>query len=673
MSNATTARAPVTPLVVHDPFMSVWSWSDTATDTWPAHWTGKQNQMSGMLHVDGTAWRFMGLDSHMAAAVPAMTQVGREVTPLRTIYRFAAAGVELQLTFTSPMLPDDLELLGRPVSYIDIAVRSTDGGEHATSVYYDFSANWTVGDAETELSWGRHRAGQVEALFMGAAEQRPLKRSGDEVQIEWGYLFVSSVPGLPVSSSFGEHNTLRDDFARTGRIADRDGVRAGRPLRMPAGSTDKATAFCVDLGQVGSSSKTWGLVVAYDQIWALSYFDRRLRPYWSRNGQSAIGLIEAAWAERESVLQRVAAFDAGLIADLEASGGEIYARLGILAFRQCLGAHILAEDFGGDLLHFSKEGSSNGSMGTVDLTYPGAPFFLHFKPELLEAQMRPVLAYAKSGRWPFPYAPHDVGHYPWANGQNYGGGDRTEHDQMPVEESGNMLILAGALAQRTGDTALAEEFWTELTSWAQYLLDSGLDPENQLCTDDFAGHMPHNANLAIKAVLGIGAYGQLCEKLGKTVEAERYLATAREWAARWEQLADDGVGYRLAFDQNGTWSQKYNLVWDKILGLNLFDERIAHKEMAVYRSKLNTYGLPLDSRKAYTKLDWLVWSACVTGKQDDFDAMLAPLADWLDAAPQRVPLSDWFETDTGKQPNDHGFWARSVVGGIYIKLLIDKT
>ena len=212
MSNATTARAPVIPLVVHDPFMSAWSWSDTATDTWPAHWTGKQNQMSGMLHVDGTAWRFMGRDSHMAAAVPAMTQVGREVTPLRTIYRFAAGGVELQLTFTSPMLPDDLELVGRPVSYIDIAVRSTDGGEHATSVYYDFSANWTVGDAETELSWGRHRAGQVEALFMGAAEQRPLKRSGDEVQIEWGYLFVSSVPGLPVSSSFGEHNTLRDDL-----------------------------------------------------------------------------------------------------------------------------------------------------------------------------------------------------------------------------------------------------------------------------------------------------------------------------------------------------------------------------------------------------------------------------------------------------------------------------
>ena len=673
MSKATTARAPVTPLVLHDPFMSVWSWSDTLTDTWPGHWTGKRQEMSGLARIDGKAWRFLGRTTSMAEPVPEMEQVLREVTPLRTIYRFAASGVELTLSFTSPLLPDDLELLGRPVSYVDIAVRGTDGNDHAVSLYFDWGANWAVGEAETELSWGRHRAGPVEALFVGAAEQRPLKRSGDEVQVEWGYLFASSEPGVPVHGAFGDALALREGFANSGMIPDRDDVRDARPLRMPAGSTHKVTAFARDLGTVGSAMQSWNLLVAFDQVWALTYFDRRLRPYWSRNGQSAIGLIETAWAERDAVLKRVEAFDAALIADLEASGGEIYARLGILAFRQCLGAHIMAEDFGGDLLHFSKEGSSNGSMGTVDLTYPGAPFFLHFNPALLEAQMRPVLAYAKSGRWPFPYAPHDVGHYPWANGQNYGGGDRTEHHQMPVEESGNMLILAGALAQKTGSTALAEEFWAELTSWADYLVRSGLDPENQLCTDDFAGHMPHNANLAIKAILGIGAFGQLCERLGRAEDAARYLATARDWAQRWAQMADDGASYRLAFDQPGTWSQKYNLVWDRILGLNLFDPAIAEKELAHYRTRLNRYGLPLDSRKAYTKLDWLVWSACLSGRQDDFDAMLAPLAGWLDDAPQRVPLSDWFETDTGKQPGGHGFWARSVVGGIYIKLMLDKS
>lgn len=673
MSTATTARVPVTPLVLHDPFMSVWSWTESPTDSWPKHWTGKRQEMAGLVRIDGKPFRFMGRQAHMAEAVPAMEQVSREVTPLRTIYRFAAAGIELTLTFTSPLLPDDLELLGRPASYIDIAVRAIDGHEHSVAAYFDWGANWAVGEAETELTWGRHKAGPVEALFVGAAEQRPLVRSGDEVQIEWGYLFVSSQPGRAANGAFGDAQALREGFAQTGTIPDRDDVRYTRPVRMPAGSNDKVTAFATDLGQVGTAGQGWNLVVAYDQVWALTYFDRRLRPYWSRNGQSAIGLIETAWAERESVLRRVVEFDARLVPELEASGGEIYARLGILAFRQCLGAHILAEDFGGDLLHFSKESSSNGSMGTVDLTYPGAPFFLHFNPALLEAQMRPVLAYAKSGRWPFPYAPHDVGRYPWANGQNYGGGDRTDHDQMPVEESGNMLILAAALARRTGSTALAEEFFDQFQNWADYLVKSGLDPENQLCTDDFAGHMPHNANLAIKATLGIAAFGQLCQTLGRTADADRYLATARDWARRWEEMARDGDSYRLAFDQPGSWSQKYNLVWDRILDLNLFDTRIAETELAFYRGQFNRYGLPLDSRKAYTKLDWLVWSACLTGRQEDFDAMLAPLAGWLDDSPERVPLSDWFETDSGVQAPGGGFLARSVVGGIYIKLMIDKA
>lgn len=672
MSNASTGRAPATPLILHDPFLSVWSRGDTLTDDWPVHWTGREQQMSGLLRIDGTAYRFIGRSNRMADPVPAMQQVSREVTPLRSIYRFAAAGIELTLTFTNPLLPDDLELLGRPVSYVDLSVRSTDGQAHTVSAYYDWSAAWSVGNQETELTWGRHRADDVEALFMGAAQQQPLKRSGDQVQIEWGYLYLSSEPGRMVQSAFGDDHFLREQFALTGTIRSRDDVRATRPLRMPAGSTDKVTAFATDLGSVGTSPSHWSLLLAYDQIWAMTYFDRRLRPYWSRNGESAIGLVEQSWRERADVLARVAAFDASLIADLEAAGGEIYARLGILAFRQCLGAHILVEDFGGQLLHFSKESSSNGSMGTVDLTYPGAPFFLHFNPALLEAQLRPVLAYAQSGRWPFPYAPHDVGQYPWANGQNYGGGDRTEHDQMPLEESGNMLILVAALAQRSGSTALSEEFFAELTNWADYLVASGLDPQNQLCTDDFAGHMPHNANLAIKAILGIGAFGQLCAAMGKAAQAEPYLQTARQWAAQWESMARDGDGYRLAFDQPGSWSQKYNLVWDRILGLDLFDPQIAERELALYRGKFNKYGLPLDSRAAYTKLDWLVWSACLTGKQDDFDAMLVPLANWLDNAPVRVPLSDWFETNTGLLATGGGFWARSVVGGVFIKLMIDR-
>lgn len=652
--------------------MNVWSHDDLATGAWPKHWTGKRQEICALARIDGRLYRCLGGAITLDEPVPAMQQLDRRITPLTTAYRFAADGVELTLSFISPMLPDDLGLIGRPVSYVDLAVKPTDGRTHTVEVYLDYGASWAVGDAETEIAWGRHAAGEVEALFLGAAQQQPLRRSGDEVQIEWGYLFVSADPAAPRSGSFGDALTLRQQFAAAGRLDRRDDAREVRPLRMPASSSDKVLALSHSFGAV-SAEVTWHTLVAYDQVWAATYFDRRLRPYWSRNGEAAIGLIETAWAERATIMARVAAFDSSLISELVASGGEVYARLGTLAYRQCLAAHLLVADFDGTLLHFSKENSSNGSMATVDVTYPAAPFFLHFNPALLRAQLWPVLDYAASGRWPFRFAPHDVGRYPWANGQNYGGGDRTERDQMPVEECGNMLILVGALARRTGETDLAERFYDVLKTWADYLVEHGLDPANQLCTDDFAGHMPHNANLAIKAIIGVGAFGQLAARLGRNGDAERYSAVARDWARRWPEMARDTEAYRLAFDQPGSWSQKYNLIWDRVLELDLFSPTIADAEMALYRTKLNRYGLPLDSRAAYTKLDWLVWSACLTGRQADFDTLLAPVTTWLDDAPARVPLSDWYETDTGTQPHNHGFFARSVVGGVFFKLLIDKT
>jgi hypothetical protein len=683
-----TGRAPATPLIVHDPFMSVWSITDQLTDSWPTHWTGQNQSMCGMVRIDGTAYRFMGLTTRSGQAVPAMRQTRREVGVLDTTYAFEAGGVELVLTFTTPSLPDDLEVMARPVSYVDLSFRAIDGSEHLVEAYLDWSTNWAIGVAERPVVWGRHRAGLVEAMFVGAAEQQPLNRSGDEVQIDWGYLLVSAEPGSDTASAFGDALTLREGFAGTGQIEERDDVRAGRPLGMPAighrGPNLRAdgihqdrqnynvSAWSMPTRPLGMDAQEWHLVVGYDQVFSIEYFRRQLRPFWSRNGLSAIGLVEAAWRDRNRLCARARSFGADLLNKLNGAGGDVYARIGLLAFRQTLGGHALVADTSGKLLYFSKENGSNGCLGTVDLTYPSAPFFLYLAPELLEAQMRPICEYAAGGRWPYPYAPHDVGQFPLANGQVYGGGELTERNQMPYEESGNMLILAAALAEETGSDAFVREFWPLLETWAGYLANSGIDPDNQLCTDDFAGHLPHNANLSLKAIIGLGAYGLLCRRLGKSDEAERFAAIARKWAGEWAGLAGDGEGYRLAFDQPGTWSQKYNLIWDRILGLGLFPAEIADREVAHYRTRANRFGMPLDNRAQYTKLDWLVWSACLTGRQDDFDAMLAPLANWLEGTPDRVPLSDWFDTETGKQIGVGGFRARPVVGGVFIKLLLDR-
>jgi hypothetical protein len=300
--------------------------------------------------------------------------------------------------------------------------------------------------------------------------------------------------------------------------------------------------------------------------------------------------------------------------------------------------------------------------------YPSSPMFLFLNPKLVEAQLEPVARYAETSHWKFLFAPHDLGVYPLANGQLYGGGEVSEDDQMPVEESGNMILMFAALAHAEQDTAYVKRYWPLLTKWAEYLLAKGFDPEKQLCTDDFAGHLAHNTNLSIKAIEALAAYGQLAREMGDAKTAAQYEDAAKSMAARWVSMAADGEHYRLAFDKPGTWSQKYNLVWDDILGLHIFPTEIATREVAFYKMHLNPFGLPLDNRATYTKLDWTVWSATLATRPDDFQAIIHPVFQFLNETPDRVPMADWYDTDSAHQV---GFQARSVVGGVYIKMLAD--
>ena len=240
---------------------------------------------------------------------------------------------------------------------------------------------------------------------------------------------------------------------------------------------------------------------------------------------------------------------------------------------------------------------------------------------------------------------------------------------MPVEESGNILIMAAAIAAVEGNADYAAQHWETLTTWTNYLTEHGLDPENQLCTDDFAGHFAHNTNLSVKAILGIASYAYLADMMGKKDIAAEYNQKAKDMAVEWEKMANDGDHYRLTFDKPGTWSQKYNLIWNKLLKMGIFPDSIAEKEIAYYLTKQNKYGLPLDNREAYTKTDWIMWTATLANDKETFQKFIAPVHLFVNETTDRVPMSDWVFTDTPKQ---RGFQARSVVGGYYIKMLEEK-
>ncbi|HEU5099128.1 MAG TPA: DUF4965 domain-containing protein, partial [Roseiflexaceae bacterium] len=628
-------RPPAVPLVVCDPYFSVWSAADRLTDGWSSHWTGAPQPMCGLVRIDGAPYRFMGGEPRRRrASIPPIDQASLEVLPTRTIYHFAAADVELTVMFTTPLLPHDLAIMARPVTYLTFEARATDGATHDLALYFDVGATLAVNTSDQRVTWSRFELGDLQVLSCGSLAQPVLEKDGDNLRIDWGYLYLALPPASGAVGRLGMDVDLRGAFVERGALPDADDLSFPRPAndRAPA----PVLAATLDFGQVGPEARARHLILAYDDLFSVEYFQRRLRPYWRRDGLDTAGLLRAAADDYAALASRCADYDQELMADLRQAGGDGYARLAALSFRQCIAAHKLAIDLDGTPLFFSKENFSNGCMATVDVTYPSSPFFLLLNPELLRAQIRPVMDYAASPRWRFAYAPHDLGRYPRANGQVYGGGEVSDLDQMPVEECGNMLLLLAAQARADGNADFALRYWPLLEQWAAYLRDNGLDPAHQLCTDDFAGHLARNVNLSLKAIVALGAYAALAEQAGKSDAAAEYSAIAQTMAGQWMAMADDGDHYRLTFDTPGTWSQKYNLVWDRLLDLNLFPPEVARNEIAFYKSRQERYGLPLDSRSSYTKLDWIVWSATLAEDPADFAALLAPLAEWAHSTSSRV-------------------------------------
>lgn len=580
-----------------------------------------------------------------------------DVLPTQTVYKFDCGPVELEVIFTTPLLMDDLDLISRPVSYITYQVRAKDNNEHDVQVYMEATPHWAVNEISQEVNFEKIEKHGLSFLKTGTVEQPILAKDGDDIRIDWGYFYLSGKSDQ-AALSFGEYWDIKKEFEESGSIASYQ--HGELSTNLTRGVT--VLSYAHNLGKVSTDKVAGYVMLGYDDLYSIQYFNDNLKGYWTKDDQVDIyDAFKSAVDEYSDIMNRCETFNSKMMHDADIGGGEKYAELLALVYRQAISAHKLVKDKDGTLLFFSKENNSNGSIGTVDITYPSSPLFLIYNPELVKGLMNHIFYYSESGRWTKPFAAHDVGTYPLANGQTYGG-------DMPIEESGNMLILSAAIAAVEGNADYAAQHWEVLTTWTDYLVEEGLDPDNQLCTDDFAGHFAHNANLSIKAIMGIASYAKLAEMLDKPDVAEQYMNTAKEMAVEWEKMARDGDHYKLTFDRPGTWSQKYNLVWDRLLDFNIFDPQIARKEIAYYLTKQNKYGLPLDNRRNYTKSDWIMWTATMAEDMDDFHAITDLVYKYADETPSRVPISDWHDTETAERMN---FKARAVVGGYFMKMLED--
>ncbi len=646
-------KAVSIPLITHDPFTSIWSSADHLYDKDMVHWCGASQTVRGYLIIDGVRYVFMG-DYRMHRPIP---QKSIDVTATSTKYEFENDLVSVKCRFTSPLLLNDMVLVSRPCTYIDIEVEK----KNASNVELEFEvlADVVRQDNSTLIGFSGHRK-DYNYTFMGRAVQQPLKGSGDKTAIDWGYVYLASQEkGAQLKYS---------------KYDEKIGLKTELENKKPA-----------------------SFLFAFDDLLSINYFGQWRKAYWTNTYATILDAIAAAFADKEETLKKAAALDKDIEEKSMKIGGESYVYLCNMSYRQVISAHKLITDDEGNVLFLSKENASNGCIGTVDVSYPSVPLFLLYDTEYIKGMLRPIFKFTECDVWEYDFAPHDVGRYPYAWGQAYAyrgffGDNRTEpgiwdsckngvyppfymypagsniYDikyQMPVEECGNMLIMTAAICKIDGNAKFAKPYWNILKTWKNYLIKFGTDPGNQLCTDDFAGHLEHNANLSVKTIMGIYAYAMIAEMLGEKEEADKHYALAKEMAANWEKKANAGDHYVLAFGKLETWSLKYNLVWDKIWGSNLFSDEVYEKEIAYYIKNTMEYGTPLDSRCNYAKSDWILWCATMTQNKEQAENLIKPVAHYLENSEKRAPFSDWYYADTGRYC---GFMARSVQGGIFMPI-----
>jgi hypothetical protein len=651
-------RPPAVPLIVRGPYINTWQASDSAPGTWPTFWNGNVKAITGIARIDGTAYTFFGAPQNIGAP---MRQTQLEVTPTQSRYAFSAGGATVYVTFLSPVEATDLRRLSIPFSYIFVQAQSSDGNAHTVSVYFDISGEWAHGTSSSLIKWGKqqvtHGGGTLTVHTVTPAAPQVLAETNDYPS--WGTVVWATNQQQGLTFQSGADQTVRSLAATQGQLNNTIDPN------MPRAINDHWPVFAFNFafGSIGGQpTAPVELALGHVRSPAVSYLGKSVPPLWKSYWSSWQNMLSFAYDDAVLAVQRASVLDDSVSAAATQTNGSHYAALCALALRQAFGGVELVGTANKPWL-FLKEISSSGNVSTIDVIYPSLPVFLHTNPTLLRLLLDPVLAYTESGKWPLTFCVHDLGaSYPNATGHNDGGGEN-----MPIEESANMLLMATAYMNFTdaaSASAFAIQHYRILKQWADYLVPNTLMPAYQNQTDDFTGFIANSSNLALKGILAVGAMGEIARYAGKANDEQYYSGQASSLISQWKGLSEDssGLHLKLSYDMDGTWSLKYNAFPDKLLGLNLIPSSVLQQEAAWYTQQEQPYGVPLDIRHTYTKADWELWTAASTNDPLLRQDFVESLYSFANTSPSRVPLTDWYDTVSDTQ---NGFKARPVIGGLF--------
>lgn len=633
----TNFRPSAIPLVTVDPYFSIWSFSDTLYGDAARHWTGRENRMNAGIIIDGSYYSLMGTlhssKRQIFNGLENIEQKNIDISPLITTYEFENEIAYAKLEFMTPLLLRELDILSRPLSYIEYTVEIKDKNAHEVRFYFDISPECCVNDWTQEIVLKKSDFG----IFCGNKEQKVLGNAGDNVCIDWGYLHLIHKDAKFIQK---EIDLYKRCFAAWNVDTEKT-YNAFNEAPVMAVITEELNGV---------------ISVAYDDVKSIEYFGTQLDDFYKEADGSFNNMVKNAVSQYREIKKKCVSFSEELRTEALKVSAE-YEKIISLIYRQVIAAHKLVRDTDGNILFISKECFSNGCAATLDVSYPSMPMLLKYNSELVKGMLLPIIKVARSAEWgERNFAPHDAGCYPCLNGQAY---EKASDAQMPVEECGNILIMTAVLCSASGNNDFAEENKDLLKRWAKYLVENGYDPGDQLCTDDFAGKWPHNCNLSVKSIVAIGAYGKLFDD-------GCFTDIAKQYADRWVKDTYTEVGTLLAFDRKDTWSIKYNMIWDKLLNLGLFPEEIYKKEVEAYKIKMCRYGVPLDCRSDYAKMDWQAWTTVMTDDSEYTQTVYRKIYDYINETVDRAPVSDWYSALRGRQ---YVFQNRSVLGALFVNIM----
>ncbi|RMZ04257.1 hypothetical protein D0862_05374 [Hortaea werneckii] len=669
-SSFTPARPPALPLAVRSPYLNTHlaAGSDGGNGgylagEWPSFWNGAITGWTGFIRVDNTTYTWLGNPLPLPQVVD---QASYEYTSTRSKFELQAGPVTMDVTFLSPVTPDDLTAQSFPITYVSVAVSSSDGGEHDVKLYTDVSAEWASGDRSKVAQWdyGTTESNVVYHKFWRHDQEEFIE---DDQQAAWGFWYYATADGDGLTHQSGADTDVRDQFTSNGLLENTEDTdyRAINDAYPVFG-------FAKDLGSVGSDSVETVFTINIAQDNTVQYRDgngvESIPSYWANTYQDYESALDHFYGQYQDVSSQTADLDSRVASDSTAAGGDDYLTLTSLAVRQAWAA-LAVSGTPDEPLIFLKEISSNGDIQTVDVIIPTFPIILYFNPGWLKLLLDPIVRYQEAGLFTQgAFALHDLGVFPKAT--------EAGPEQQPVEECGNMIIMALAYAQRTGDTGYLTQHYDLLNQYTGYLVNDSLYPDNQISTDDFAGSLANQTNLALKGMIGIKAMSMIAQMTGHADDSSNYADIAESYIAQWQDLgiAQDAnpPHTTLSYGDNSSHGLLYNLYSDSLLETHLVPTSVYEMQSNFYPTVANKYGVPLDTRHGYTKNDWEMFCAAIAAP-DTRALFISDTADFINQTPSNGPVTDLYETDTADYANGIRFMARPVVGGWFSLLVLNQT